>query len=335
MIILRVCQILGKEIMKDSPVILILGANGLVGKAFYYGTKVSKQDADLTTLKDVFGLIEDLKPDWIINCAGYVGGVQANINKKWDFFNKNIQINKNVIEASMMLGVKNVISFLSTCIFPDDLAQSKSLEESDLHLGIPHDSNYPYAYSKRMIDVMSKIARDSGLNYSCLIPCNIYGFHDNYNLESSHIIPALIHKFYLAYRKSIDNNSFESVEIWGSGKPIREFIFANDIPIIINQIIRKDIRFDNMIISPNNYISVKELARKIHTIFEYKYFDSKSDVDLYFDESKPDGQLRKVTNNDKFRSLVDVSLTGIDEGLRKTIDFFVDKYENERNSLRL
>jgi GDP-L-fucose synthase len=321
--------------MKDSPVILILGANGLVGSAFWYGEKVSRHDADLTHYQDVVSLIKYIQPDWIINCAGYVGGVQANINKKWDFFNKNIQINKNVIEASMTLGVKNVISFLSTCIFPDDLAQSKSLEESDLHLGIPHDSNYPYAYSKRMIDVMSKIARDIGFNYSCLIPCNIYGFHDNYNLDSSHIIPALIHKFYLAYRKSIDNNSIESVEIWGSGKPIREFIFANDIPIIINQIIRKNLHFDNMIIAPETAISVKELAQKINTIFALKYLNTSADVTFHFNESKPDGQLKKTTNNSKFRSLIDVQLTNMDYGLSNTIDYFVDKYENERNNLKL
>jgi GDP-L-fucose synthase len=321
--------------MNNKSEILILGGNGLVGSSFSYGYKATKNDADLTKLDDVLRLIENKKPKWIINCAGYVGGVQANMIYKWEFFKKNILINMNVIEASMQLGVPNVISFLSTCIFPDNLTVIKDLEETDLHLGEPHDSNYPYAYSKRMIDVMSRIAREKGFNYSSIIPCNIYGLNDNYHLINSHIVPALIHKFYLAYQKSISENKPQSVEIWGSGNPLREFIYANDIPILINQIINKNINFDNLILSPDNAISIKELAQTINNIFALKYLHTSADVSIYFNTDKPDGQYKKSTNNSKLKELIDFKFTPLKEGLIQSIDYFTDKYENDRNNLKL
>ena len=195
--------------------ILILGGDGLVGSSFTYGKRVGRKDCDLTDYSSVLNLLQNEKPDWVINCAGKVGGVQANIDYKLDFFSDNILINMNVIKACMELEVPNVISFLSTCIFPDEIAKERPLNELDLHDGKPHVSNYPYAYSKRMIDVLSEIARERGLNYSCLIPTNLYGYNDNYNLQSSHIIPALIHKFYLAYEKSKETELIQNIEIWG------------------------------------------------------------------------------------------------------------------------
>ena len=162
--------------------VLILGANGLVGSSFDYGIKLGRKEVNLLNYDRLLEVIKYYKPDAVVNCAGQVGGVKANMDYKFDFFKNNLLINMNVIEACMKAEVPNLISFLSTCIFPDALAQSKFLTERDLHYGEPHESNYPYAYAKRMTQVLSLIARERGFNYQNLIPCNLYGLNDNYNL---------------------------------------------------------------------------------------------------------------------------------------------------------
>lgn len=307
--------------------VLILGANGLVGNSFDYGTKLTRKDIDLLDFKNTFDVINYYKPDAIINCAGHVGGVKANMDYKFDFFKKNMLINLNVIEAAMKSKTPNLISFLSTCIFPDDLAQKKLLVESDLHLGEPHDSNYPYAYSKRMIQVLSKIAREQGFNYQNLIPCNLYGLHDNYNLETSHLIPALIRKFYLA---SKDNSQ---VEIWGDGTPLREFMYSGDIPKIIDIVLKNNIIFDDMIISPSQSHSINDVSNILSDIFS---IDRK--IDFYYDVTKPNGQKQKQTDNSLFKSFCEkynFELTPLKLGLEKTINYFIEKYENNPTDLKL
>jgi len=307
--------------------ILILGANGLVGSSFDYGIKLGRKEVDLLNYKETLDVIKYYKPDAIVNCAGQVGGVKANMDFKLDFFKNNMLINMNVIEASMQAEVPNLISFLSTCIFPDNLARRKVLSENDLHYGEPHQSNYPYAYAKRMTQVLSQIARERGFNYQNLIPCNLYGFNDNYNFETSHLIPALIRKFYLA---SQDDNY--EIEIWGDGTPIREFFFSNDIPKIVEIILLNNIRFDEMIISPSQSYSIDEIAtmlegiilKKIHT---YKY-----------DKSKPNGQKQKNTDNTKFQEFCkryDFQLTPLQIGLEQTIEYFTNNYESNKNLLKL
>lgn len=319
-----------------SDKILILGGNGLVGSSFDFGKKVTRKDADLTDLQETISLIEREKPDWVINCAGFVGGVQANMDFKLSFFSQNMLINMNVIEACMINDVPNVISFLSTCIFPDAIARLQPLKEEDLHEGEPHQSNYAYAYSKRMIDVLSRIAREKGLNYCCLIPTNIYGSNDNYNLQSSHIIPALIRKFYEAFAEAKKTGNKQVVEIWGTGRPIREFIYANDIPKIVKYIIEdEDVCFDNLILSNHVPYSIKSVVDTIKEIYDSKYPELSELISFEFNPSKPDGQFAKRTNSKKYKSLIPLELTSLKDGLIETIDFFIDTYENNIEKLKL
>lgn len=321
--------------MKNKKV-LILGGDGLIGSCFTYGERVARKDCDLEDYASLLRLLHFEKPDWVINCAGKVGGVQANMDYKMDFFRENMIINLNVIQACMEMQVPNLISFLSTCIFPDEIAKERPLNELDLHNGKPHQSNYPYAYAKRMVDVLSEVAREKGFNYSCLIPTNLYGLNDNYNVSSSHIIPALIHKYYLAYQNSIITKEVENVSIWGSGNPIREFLFAQDIPRIIEYIITNNVRFDNMIIAPPNSQSVKELVELIGNVFHMKYAHTGyADVLPIFDNTKPDGQFKKITDSTKFKELIPIELTPLSNGLFKTIEYFIDKYETNKNLLKL
>jgi GDP-L-fucose synthase len=307
--------------------VLILGANGLVGSSFNYGIKLGRNEVDLLDYKKTLDVIKHYKPDAIVNCAGQVGGVKANMDYKFDFFKNNMLINMNVIEASMEAGVPNLISFLSTCIFPDNLAKRKVLTEKDLHYGEPHDSNYPYAYAKRMTQVLSQIARERGFNYQNIIPCNLYGLHDNYNLEKSHLIPALIRKFYQASK----DDSYE-IEIWGDGTPIREFIFANDIPEIIKIILLNDYRFDEMILSPNERYSITEIVHIIESIVLKKIHKYK------YDKTKPNGQKQKNTNNSKFVDFCDkfnYKLTPLREGLKQTFEYYSTTFENNPKELKL
>lgn len=319
--------------MKNN--ILILGGNGLVGSSFNFGKKANRNDADLTDLLQVIRLIQREKPDWIINCAGYVGGVKANMDYKFDFFKQNMIINLNVIQASMYCKVPNLISFLSTCIFPEKIARLQPLKEEDLHEGEPHNSNYSYAYSKRMVDVLSRIAREQGFNYSCIIPTNIYGFNDNYNLETSHIIPALIRKFHKAYYDAIETNKSQVVEIWGSGLPLREFIFANDIPKVVNHIIENDVKFENFILSSSHPINIKTVVEMIKKLFDEKFPLVSDLITFEFNKSYPDGQFAKTTDTKKFKSIYPHPLTPLEDGLKETIEYFILTNLNNKELLKL
>lgn len=313
--------------------VLILGANGLVGSSFDYGIKLGRKEVDLLDFNRTLDVINYYKPDAIINCAGQVGGVQANMDYKFDFFKNNMLINMNVIEASMKAGVPNLISFLSTCIFPDELAQKKVLTESDLHYGEPHHSNYPYAYAKRMTQVLTQIAREQGFNYQNLIPCNLYGLNDNYNLQKSHLIPALIRKFYLSHTQA----DYE-VEIWGDGTPIREFIFANDIPKIVELILLNNYKFDEMIISPNYNYSIHEIALLIEEIVLKRENTHYKPNSYFYNKSKPNGQKQKQTYSDKFQDFCnefDFKLTSLPNGLEQTFNHFENTFLNNPTKLKL
>ena len=201
--------------------IMVTGGSGLVGSTINADIKLSSKDADLRNWNETISIFEKYKPDEVIHCAGKVGGVGSNMNYKGEFFYDNIMINTNVLEACRMTGVKKVVSFLSTCIFPDDIEYP--LTEKKIHIGEPHNSNYAYAYAKRMLDIQSRAYKEQyGVNYTCVIPTNIYGPDDNFNLENGHVLPALIHKCYLAKKNNTD------FVIWGSGKPLREFRKPSD-----------------------------------------------------------------------------------------------------------
>lgn len=304
---------------------LILGGEGLVGSSFEFGTKVGRADADLMNYDEVIKLIEKHKPDWVINCAGKVGGVKANMDNKFDFFEKNTIININVIKACMEKNVPNLISFMSTCIFPDELAQKGRLHEKLLHYGEPHQSNYAYAYSKRMVDVMSRVAREKGFNYQCLIPTNLYGINDNFDLNSSHLVPALIRKVADAILGAIYDNKLDEIkfEVWGTGTPIREFLYANDIAKIVKYIIDNNLTtFENMIISSVNSYSISDIVGIICLCY-YELIGTKINLVPVYNSTMPDGQFAKLTDTSKFQILVPIELTPIKDGIKETIKAYL------------
>ena len=304
--------------------ILVTGAYGLVGSQFIGDEYERIGSADLNLLNqkyidDHFKWSEKLGelPDGIIHCAARVGGIQGNMSGQGKFFYENIAMNTAIIDSAMKFGIKKFIAFLSTCVFPDDVQYPLSPEK--IHLGPPHQSNYGYAYAKRMADIQIKSYREQyGVNYFSVIPCNIYGPNDNYNLESGHVIPMLIHKMYLAKK---NNTEFK---VWGSGKPLREFIFSEDVAKLTRLLYDNYEGDDPVILSTSEEISIGAVVEIIAELMEYE-------GNITFDKTKPDGQFRKPSDNSVITEMFkDFEFTPIRDGLKKSIEWFNESYPKIR-----
>jgi GDP-L-fucose synthase len=240
------------------------------------------------------------------------------MNNKVEMFLDNIKINNNVSQVCHELKVEKVVSCLSTCIFPDKVTYP--INETMLHLGEPHSSNNTYSHAKRMGDVLSTAYQEEyNDNFICIIPTNIYGENDNFNLIDSHVIPGLIHKCYLAKK----NN--EPFVIYGSGKPLRQFIYSKDLAKLILWTLFVYDKRDTIILSPSekDEVSIETVANEIASIFDYK--------NVVFDNSKSDGQYKKTADNSKLMSyLPDFKFIDIKDGLKETINWFNDNYEKAR-----
>lgn len=276
--------------------VLVTGGSGLVGSAFksisidenlkytlkYHFIFLSSLECDLTDYNQTLAYFTAVKPTFIIHLAANVGGLFKNMCQPVDMLEKNVLINLNVLKAAHTISVEKLIACLSTCIFPDKPFFDKPLIETDLHLGPPHDSNSAYAYAKRLLETQriayQKQYRD---NFICVVPTNIYGPEDNFNLDDAHVIPALIHKCYLAKQ----NNEYFTIS--GSGKPLRQFIYSIDLALGIMLVLEKYKEMSSIIIAPDetSEVSIGDLAKLIAKEFDYEYM-------LKFDESKSDGQYK-------------------------------------------
>jgi GDP-L-fucose synthase len=294
--------------------ILITGGNGLVGSEFngseYF--KPKSKEYNLIDKNETYTLLLK-KFDSIIHCAAKVGGVGSNMSYKGEFFYDNIMMNTNIIEGARLTGVKNLVCFLSTCIFPNDI--DYPLTEKKIHLGPPHFSNDAYAYAKRMADIQIRAYKEQyGLSYKSVIPTNIYGPNDNYNLENGHVIPSLIHKCFLARENNTD------FIVWGSGKPLREFIFSRDVAKLTEWLLHNYNESEPIILSTSDEISIKDVVEVIIELMNFK-------GNVTFDTSKPDGQFRKPSDNSKIKTyLPDFKFTSLYDGLKETIEFFETNY---------
>jgi GDP-L-fucose synthase len=296
--------------------ILVTGSGGLVGSEFENVVKINSK-IDLRNPTSVDSMIKFYSPKYVIHTAGKVGGLGANMSNMGEFFYDNIMMNTNIIESCRKYEVQKLICFLSTCIFPNDVKYP--LNESMINYGPPHYSNFGYAYAKRMAQTQIETYNlQYGTNYFSIIPCNIYGPNDNFNLNSSHVIPAIIHKTYLAIQKE------EDLVIWGSGNPLREFIYSKDVAEISKRLLELYSGPEPIIVSTSNEVSIKKIVEIITDIMG---FTGK----VIFDTNKPDGQYRKPSNNSKLKSIIgDYKFTSIEEGLKETIDNFILNYNNIR-----
>ena len=303
-------------VIKESCDLLVTGGTGLVGSAIEADVKLNSL-YDLRDRKTANKLFSRHKPNKIIHCAAKVGGVGGNMNYKGEFFYDNIMMNTNVIEAARINGVEKLVCFLSTCVFPDNVEYP--LTEDKVHLGPPHTSNDAYAYAKRMADIQIRAYREQyGINYTSVIPTNIYGPYDNFDMENGHVLPSLIHKCYLAKKNNTE------LEIWGSGKPLREFIYSKDVAKLAEWAVENYNEDEPIILGTSEEISIKDLVGLIVDEFNFK-------GKVYFNTDKPEGQFRKPSDNSKLKNyLPDFKFTPIEIGIKETINWFIENYEKAK-----
>ena len=307
--------------------VLITGSSGLVGSAIkkissnypYDFIFVTSKDADLTDYKQTWRLFEKHHPDYVIHLAACVGGLFKNMNQKVDMFEKNTLINFNVVKYSHDFKVKKLICCLSTCIFPDKTTYP--INETMLHNGPPHHSNDAYAYAKRMLEIHCKTYQEQyDDNFICVIPTNIYGPNDNYNLNDGHVIPALTHRCYLAKQ---ENKPFK---VLGSGTPLRQFIYSEDLAKLFMWTLENYKERESLILSvgEKNEVSIKKVATEIAKSFNYEHM-------MEFDKTYSDGQYKKTADNTKLMNLIGkFEFTSIENGIKKNTEWFINNYDNAR-----
>jgi GDP-L-fucose synthase len=302
--------------MKKNHKLMVTGGKGLVGSSISCDLRIGSE-YDLRNSVECDNLFSRFKPTKVIHCAGKVGGLGGNMNMKGEFFYDNIMINTNVIESCRKYNVKKLVCFLSTCVFPDDVTYPLNIDQ--IHKGEPHNSNYPYAYAKRMADIQIKAYREQyGLNYTSIIPSNIYGPNDNFSLTQGHVMPMLIHKLFLAKQNKT------SFTVWGTGKPLREFLFSKDIAKISKWVLENYEGTDPLIISGDEEVSIKDLVDILVQEFNFK-------GNVIFDNNKPDGQYRKPSNNNKIKELLpNFKYTSFEKGVKETVKWFIENYESCR-----
>ena len=236
-----------------------------------------------------------------------------------EFFRENILINDNIMECCRIAKVEKLVSMLSTCIFPDKTTYP--IDETMLHDGPPHPSNEGYAYAKRLIDTMNRAyAQEYGCNFTSIIPTNIYGPHDNFSIQNGHVIPGLIHKCYLAKTNNTD------FTIWGSGTPLRQFIYSGDLAELTVWVMRDYHSPEPITLSVDEAaeVSIKDVALAVAKAMQFE-------GNVVFDTTKADGQFKKTASNVKLRALrPDYDFVTMQEGIKKSVDWFVKNYETCR-----
>ena len=270
--------------------IFIAGHNGMVGSAIKKklsekGYKkiitIEKKKLDLIDQKKVFDFLKKKRPDLVIIAAARVGGIMANNLFKSQFIYENLQIQNNLIHGSYNAGVKNLIFLGSSCIYPKHSKQP--IKERYILTGALEQTNDAYAIAKISGIMMCKnYSKSFGVNYKCLMPSNMYGPNDNYDLNNSHFFPALIRKIYEA---KINNK--KSVKVWGSGKVLRELLYVEDFAEAVVYFINKNIKEDFINIGPGKDYSIDWYVKFIMRQLKVK-------LKIIYDKSKPDGISRKL-----------------------------------------
>jgi len=262
-------------------------------------------------------LIKDTLPDVLINAAARVGGIVANNTKRVEFLTENLKINLNLLEACIPFKNIKIINLGSSCIYP--LNAQNPIKEDSYMTGLLEPTNSPYAMAKlTAIELGRSLGLQEGHKVINLMPTNLYGPNDNFSDTGSHVIPGLINRMHEAKQ-----NSSKELEIWGSGKPLREFLYVDDLAKAINFIILNNIETDLLNIGSGEETSIAELAEIIKRVVGYK-------GNLVFNSEKPDGNPRKLLDSSLINKLGWKSETSLNDGLIQTYSW----YKNNYNLLR-
>lgn len=298
--------------MNKHAKIYVAGHRGMVGSAIVrrlqadgYSNLVmrSSSELDLTRQEAVMEFLASEKPDYIFMAAAKVGGIHANNRYRADFIYQNLIIEANITHAAAKAGVERMLFLGSSCIYPRDCPQP--IKEDYLLTGPLEPTNEPYAIAKIAgIKLCESYNRQYGTQYVSVMPTNLYGPNDNYDLANSHVLPALIRK---AHEAKLRGDIF--YEVWGSGKPMREFLYVDDIAdACLFLMEREDIRDGLFNVGTGVDVTIRELAK---TVMEVVGFAG----DIIFDSSKPDGTPRKLLNVDRMKSLGWQAKTNLRDGI--------------------
>ncbi|MCX6773701.1 MAG: GDP-L-fucose synthase [Candidatus Micrarchaeota archaeon] len=310
--------------LKDDK-ILVTGGAGFLGKFVVEKLRGEgadeifvprSKDHDLSLLDNIEKLFSEFSPTLVIHLAAMVGGIGANMEHPGQFFYKNLMMGAQLMEVSRLKKVKKFVALGTICAYPK--FAKIPFREEDLWNGYPEETNAPYGLAKKMMLVQSEAYRkEYGFNSIFLLPVNLYGPGDNFNPDSSHVIPAMIRKFYEA---KINNQ--KEVVLWGDGSPTREFLYVGDCAEGIVLATKNFDRSEPVNLGSGEEISIKDLAQKISSKIGF-------DGNIVWDRSKPNGQPRRRLDTSKAEKYFGFkSKTDFDRGLDRTVDWYIDNHEN-------
>ena len=312
--------------MRPNSKIYVAGHRGLAGSAVVrtltgkgYSNLLcrSSQELDLRSQSDVKTFFDEEKPEYVVLAAAKVGGIHANNTYRAEFIYDNLMIEANIIHSAYKAGVKKLLFLGSSCIYPKLCAQP--MKEEYLLTGALEPTNEPYAIAKIAgLKLCEAYCQQYGVDFISAMPTNLYGINDNFDLANSHVLPALLRKFHEA-----KVNGAPSVEVWGDGSALREFLFVDDLADALLFLLENysDPTFVN--VGTGKEISIKELAMTIKSVVGYT-------GDIHFDTTKPNGTPRKLLDVSKLSELGWTAKTDLRTGIEKTYRWFVENQASVR-----
>ena len=308
--------------------VLVTGGRGFVGRHVLAALakkdeiaevfNVRSDETDLTKEDQVQALFEKVRPDYVIHLAGLVGGILANKERPADFFHENLLMGTHTLHWAWKSGAKKLVAAAAGCGYPEHAPMP--LKESDFWSGFPQTPSAPYSLAKRMLHVQSMAYwRQHRFPAVITLPGNLYGPHDNFHLRDAHVIPALVRKFV----EAVDAGA-PSVEVWGSGKPTRDFFYAGDFATYVLKALEV---YDESVLvnmSSGEEHSIREVIELLQELTGFR-------GDIVWNTEFPDGQLRRQFDMSKARDELDfVAPTSLRDGLRETVDWFRENREGAR-----
>jgi GDP-L-fucose synthase len=309
--------------INKKSIIYIAGHNGMVGRAVWrYLNKQgyknlhgqSSSQLDLKSYDQTYNYINDIKPDIIINSAAKVGGILANSTFPYDFLIENMLIQNNLIKIALDCNITKFIFLGSSCIYPKFSEQP--IKEKYLLSGKLEETNQWYAVAKISgVKLIESIRHQYKKDYVSLMPTNLYGPYDNFDLSSSHVLPALIRKFHEA---NVNNN--QNVTLWGDGSALREFLHVDDLAKAVYLTLTNESKFSLYNVGSGSDLSIKNLAIMVKKITSYT-------GDINWDKSKPNGTPKKLLDSSRINDLGFKPSINLIDGIKKTYDWYLKNYE--------
>jgi GDP-L-fucose synthase len=310
---------------------LVAGASGMVGSAIVRIAKsqgvgeifeVSRKVCDLQSFVSTSKLINDFKPDIVIDAAAHVGGIMANSIKPVDFLLNNLEIQNNLFRACHVGNVQKLVFLSSSCVYPKLAKQP--IRENEILTGPLEETNSAYAIAKISgMRLIQAYRQQFGRSWISLMPTNIYGPNDNFSLTESHVFPALIRKFYEAKIMNTD-----SVTLWGSGKPRREFMHVDDLARAVTLLVDRYDDMEAINVGVGEDLTIKDLAEMVKSEVGYQ-------GTILWDKTKPDGTQRKLLDITKLKNLGFEPQITLSLGLKQTYKWFTEQIESQNISLRV